>query len=860
MPGQNLTRAEAEKRAKAIVKVDNYKVDLDLTGGDTVFRTVASIDFEALPGSSTFVDMVAEKVHSVRLNGKELDPTLYHDSRFPIENLAKKNVLEVDADFRYMNTGEGMHRSVDPVDGKVYLYSQFEVPDARRVYPTFEQPDLKASFQFTVTTPKEWKVFSVSPTPIPEDLGDKERYVFAPTERMSTYVTAVVAGPYQGKSTTIRSIDGREIELGVYARASLREYLDADRIMDITESGFGFYENAYGIPYPFQKYDQIFVPEFNVGAMENVGCVTFRDQYVFRSKPTEAQLETRTNTILHELAHMWFGDLVTMKWWDDLWLNESFAEYMAHLATAEATEWADAWVGFMTRKEWGLDQDQKPTTHPIRAEIKDLDDVEVNFDGITYAKGAAVLRQMVAYVGRENFFKGINQYLTKHAYENATLADLLAELEAASGRDMDHWTKVWLEEAGVTSLRPEVVVDKDGKVTSLEVVQEVVTPGASLRPHRLIVAGYSIDPDAAKGEPKVKKVFSQELDVDGPRTSVDAIVGQARPDLILVNDQDLAYAKIRLDEKSLAFAIDNIANIGDPLTRRVILSAAWDMTRDGEMPATAYLNLAMADLAIEDSMTSMTSLLMRVDQAVTRFVAPANRGAQMEYAGQRIAALLEAAKPGSDQQKTLAHALARRAADEEQYQVVADIYAGTKTPEGLEVGPDLQWDLLFALVRCGKAGEAEIAAQQHKDPTLTGSQNAARARATVDSREVRQETWHAIMHDPEIPNDTRWAMAAGFWAQSGRSAVAYEPFVEMFFDQIVSVWHEHSFQIAMRIVNHMFPDPVVGYVPGANVVEHGEAWLLEHAEQPESLRRIITEGNSDSVRMLAAQAADARGW
>lgn len=859
MPGLNLTRAEAEKRAKTIVKVDSYKVDLDLAGGEPVFRTVTSIDFDAVPGSATFVDMVAEEVHSVRLNGKELDTSLYHDHRFPLEDLRQKNVLEVDADFRYMNTGEGMHRSVDPVDDKVYLYSQFEVPDARRVFPTFEQPDLKATFQFTVTVPKGWKVFSVSPTPVPADLGDTERYVFAPTDRMSTYVTAVVAGPYEGKSTTIRSIDGREIELGVYARASMHQYLDADRIIDITEAGFDFYENAYGIPYPFQKYDQIFVPEFNVGAMENAGCVTFRDQYLFRSKPTSAQLETRTNTILHELAHMWFGDLVTMQWWDDLWLNESFAEYMAHLATSEATEWADAWVGFMSRKEWGLDQDQKPTTHPIRAEIKDLDDVEVNFDGITYAKGAAVLRQMVSYVGRDNFFKGINQYLTKHAYENATLDDLLKELEAASGRDMEHWTKVWLEEAGVTSLRPEIVVDEGGNVQSLDVIQEVVTPGASLRPHRLIVAGYSLDPDAAEGQPKVKKVFSEELDVDGDRTAVESIMGQPRPDLVLVNDQDLAYAKIRLDEASLAFALENIAEIDDALTRRVILGAAWDMTRDGEMPATAFLKLAMADLAIEDSISSMTSVLAHVDQAVTRFVAPTNRGAQMGYVGERISELLDAAEPGSDQQKIFAHALARRAASEEQYQLVADLYDGTKTLQGLEMGLDLQWNLLFALVRCGRAGEAEIAAQQHKDPTLTGSQNAARARATIDSREVRQETWDGIMHDPEIPNDTRWAMTAGFWAQSVRTPAVYEPYVALFFDQAVLAWNEHSFQIASRTIRNMFPDPIVGYVAGANVVEHGEAWLLNHGDQPESFLRIITECISDATMMLAAQAADARG-
>ncbi len=853
MPGLNLTQVEAQERAKAIVKVDSYNVNLDLDGGDRVFRSVTSIDFDAVPGSSTFIDLVAEKLHSVRLNGTSLDVGLYEDYRFPLTNLQEKNVLEVDGDFFYMHTGEGMHRSVDPEDGKVYLYTQFEVPDARRVYPTFEQPDLKASFTFTVVTPKEWKVFSISPTPEPVDLGDSWRFDFAPTKRISTYITAVVAGPYEGKTATIQSTDGSDVELGVYCRASLVKYLDADRIIDITESGFNFFENAYGIPYPFGKYDQIFVPEFNAGAMENAGCVTFRDQYVFRSKPTEWQLESRTNTILHELAHMWFGNLVTMQWWDDLWLNESFAEYMAHLATSEATKWKDAWVGFMGRKEWGLDQDQKPTTHPIRAEIRDLDDVEVNFDGITYAKGAAVLRQMVSYVGRENFFEGLNQYLTKNAYGNATLTDLLSELEAASGRDMERWTKVWLEESGVTTLRPEIVVDSDGKVTALDVVQEATADGVSLRPHRLIVSGYSLD-----DEGEVQQVFSEELDVDGERTSVPSALGEPKPDFVLVNDQDLAYAKVRMDADSLAFAVENIAKFDNALTRRVLTAAAWDMTRDGEMPARTFLDLALKDLQVEDSVPATASLLIRIDQAVARYTAPVSRASRMESVADRLSDLVRAAAAGSDEQRMFVQALARLAVTEEQYNFLSKIFANEEVPEGLKVDTDLRWEILFALVRSGRAGEAEIAALQSEDPTLTGSQNAARARATIGSSEVRDKTWEAIMHDVEIPNDTRWAMVAGFWSHATRVPLEYQRFIEPFFDQVDRAWDEHTFQIASRIVETMFPLPLVGYIAGANIVERAGDWLEEHAERPDSLKRLITECRSDSERMLKAQAADAR--
>ncbi len=851
MPGMNLTLEEAAQRSE-VVEVDSYTVDLDLTTGDRVFRGNTTIVFDAQEGGSTFVDLVADKVYSVELNGQKLDVQDYQDFRFPLSDLKARNTLRVDADFRYMNSGEGMHRSVDPQDGKVYLYSQFEVPDARRVFPTFEQPNLKATFTFNVTVPEEWTVFSVSPTPVPHIEDGKATFSFAPTPRISTYITAVVAGPYEGRTGVIRSIDGREIDLGVYCRASLVEHLDANLIMEVTEQGFEFFENAYGIPYPFTKYDQIFVPEFNAGAMENAGCVTFRDDLVFRSKPTDWQLENRTNTILHELAHMWFGDLVTMDWWDDLWLNESFAEFMAHLATAEATRWSDAWVGFLGRKEWGLAQDQKPSTHPVKAQIRDLNDVEVNFDGITYAKGAAVLRQMVAYVGRENFFNAINSYLTKNAYGNAKLEDLLEELEAASGKDMKAWSKVWVEEAGVTTLKPELKVSDDGRIEELAVVQEVFTPGASLRPHALIVAGYDLGADG-----KVSKVFAEEVDAEGAATLVPGVVGMEVPDLVLVNDQDLAYAKVRLDEKSLDFAVKNITRFEDALTRRVLIAAAWDMTRDGEMAATDYLALALADLEVEDSIATTTSLLDQINLAVTSYVAPENRPSQLEKVASQLVQLANGAQPGSDQQLLLVKAVASRAVSKETYGFVEGLFNGSVTLDGLVVDIDLKWSLLFALVRGGLAGQDEIAALEAEDPTLTGTQNAARARATINSASVREETWAAIMTDVSIPNDTLWAMVAGFWSHAWLEPEQYLTFVEPFFAGLSDTWQAHTFHIASVLVRVMYPKAVVGYVPQANVVEQTTAWLEANTDQGDALRRLVTEARSDAERMLTAQACDA---
>ena len=467
MPGQNLTRQEAAARAD-LLAVDAYDVALDLSraadDAQETFRSTTTVRFRAAAGATTFIDLIAPRVRSIVLNGRELDPAEAHiDSRIVLGGLAPDNELTVVADCAYMRTGEGLHRFTDPADGETYLYSQFEVPDARRVFAVFEQPDLKAPFAFTVTVPEGWTVLSNSPTPAPARRDGAATFVFAPTEPISSYITAVVAGPYRGATGEYRADDGRVVPLGVYCRASLEQYLDAEEILEMTRRGFAYYENLFGTPYAFAKYDQVFVPEFNAGAMENAGCVTHRDDYVFRSRPIEARVERRAVTVLHELAHMWFGDLVTMKWWNDLWLNESFAEYTSTLATAETTRFTDAWTTFQTiEKGWAYNQDQLGSTHPVSAEINDLHDVEVNFDGITYAKGASVLAALVGYVGRENFFAGIKSYLAAHAYANATLDDLLSELAAASGRDLASWSKVWLEEAGVTLLRPVIMTAEDG--------------------------------------------------------------------------------------------------------------------------------------------------------------------------------------------------------------------------------------------------------------------------------------------------------------------------------------------------------------------------------------------------------------
>ena len=423
MPGTNLTRSEAARRA-ALISTEAYRVYLDLTGSETAFSSITEIDFTAEAGASTFLDIVAESVDKVVLNGNVLDAGAFADSRFPLEDLAPENTVRVEATMSYSRTGEGLHRYVDPADGEVYLYSQFEVADARRVFACFEQPDLKAEFTLTIDAPEAWTVLSNSPSP--EPVATREgvfTWQFTPTERISTYLVSIIAGPYaSAEGDVYRSVDGREIPLGIWARKSLIEYVDADEIYEVTKQGFEFYEANYGFPYPFRKYDQVFCPEYNAGAMEHPGNVTLVESYIFRTKPTGALIDRRVITILHEQAHMWFGDLVTMKWWDDLWLNESFAEFMSHLAAVKNTRWKDAWVTFLASEKSGaIQQDLLPSTHPVAADIRDIEDVLVNFDQITYGKGASVLKQLVAWVGLEEFLAGVRSYIAKHAWGNVCL-------------------------------------------------------------------------------------------------------------------------------------------------------------------------------------------------------------------------------------------------------------------------------------------------------------------------------------------------------------------------------------------------------------------------------------------------------
>jgi aminopeptidase N len=853
LPGLNLTRDEARTRAD-LLTVHSYEITLDLTRGERVFRSTTVVSFDAEPGTATFIDAVTDTVHRVELNGVPLDAAEVSDGvRIQLPSLAASNRLVVEADMPYMNTGEGLHRFTDPVDGEVYLYTQFEVPDSRRVFAVFEQPDLKSTFRFTVTAPSHWDVISNSATPEPVQAGAEgtagaaaSTWAFEPTPVMSSYVTALIAGPYQSVRSELTSSDGRTIPLGVFARKSLMQYMDAENIFALTRQGFASYEEQFGAPYPFEKYDQLFVPEFNAGAMENAGAVTFVETYVFRGRVPDATVERRAITILHELAHMWFGDLVTMRWWNDLWLNESFAEFMSTLAAAEATEFEQAWTTFaILEKGWAYRQDQLPSTHPIVAQIDDLEDVQVNFDGITYAKGASVLKQLVAWVGQEEFMAGVRQYFAKHSWKNTELVDLLSELEASSGRDLKAWSALWLETAGVNTLRPEITTDDDGTITAFTVVQTAVEEFPTLRPHRLAVGFYDHDDDGA-----LVRVHRLELDVDGERTDVPDLVGRIRPVLVLLNDDDLAYAKIRLDPASLRASVRHVRDFEDSLPRTLVLASAWDAARDGETPARDYVELVLQNVGAESDSSVVLVLLRQLASTLAFYVDPVDREAMGDAAADSLLELALAAEAGSDAQLQFTKAFSAHARTAPQLDTVHAMLTGERVPEGLAVDQDLRWELLTSLVVGGRAGAADVEAELARDSTATGELAAAGALAALPTAEGKEAAWTALVDAADLPNATQRAMIVGFTRVHDRALL--EPYVERYFASLRQVWETRTHEIAQQIVVGLYPS----LQTTQETLDRTDAFLAELGTEAPSLRRLVLESRDGIVRALKAQAAD----
>ncbi|GAB3016306.1 aminopeptidase N [Mycobacterium bourgelatii] len=857
----NLTRDQAVERA-SLVTVDSYQIDLDLTDGngapgERTFRSTTTVVFDALAGSDTVLDIAADKIHSATLNGKELDVSDYDESTgIPLRGLDKRNTVVVDADCRYSNTGEGLHRFVDPVDGETYLYSQFETADAKRMFACFDQPDLKATFDVRVKAPEHWQVVSNGATVSVTD----GVHVFATTPRMSTYLVALIAGPYARWTDTYSDEHG-DIPLGIYCRASLADYMDAERLFTETKQGFAFYHNNFGMPYAFGKYDQLFVPEFNAGAMENAGAVTFLEDYVFRSKVTRASYERRAETVLHEMAHMWFGDLVTMTWWDDLWLNESFATFASVLCQAEATEYTEAWTTFATvEKSWAYRQDQLPSTHPIAADIPDLHAVEVNFDGITYAKGASVLKQLVAYVGLEQFLAGLRDYFKTHAFGNATFSDLVTALEKSSGRDLSDWGKQWLRTTGLNTLRADFDVDADGKFTRFAVTQSGAAPGAGeTRVHRLAIGIY--DDEDSGGSGKLVRVHREEIDIDGPSTDVPALVGVSRGKLVLINDDDLTYCALRLDPESLQTALERIADIAEPLPRSLVWSAAWEMTREAELRAREFVALVLGGVHAETEVTVLQRLLLQAQTAVGSYAEPGwAREHGWPQLADRLLELARDAEPGSDHQLAFVNALCTSVLSPRHVEVLQGLLDGSPAEQGLaglDVDTDLRWRIVIALATAG-AIDADgpdtptIDAEVQRDPTAAGRRHGAQAAAARPQLQVKEEAFTKVVEDDTLANATSRAIIAGIGAPGQGELL--KPFAARYFEAIPGVWARRSSEVAQSVV--------IGLYPHWDISDEGVAAADKFLSAPESevppaLRRLVLEGQAAVKRSLRARRFDA---
>ncbi|MFI5778728.1 aminopeptidase N [Nocardia sp. NPDC051570] len=854
MSAPNLTREQAVARA-ASIRVENYRVELDLTASTETFFSRSIATFTATSGSETFVDIVAAGVRSAVLNGVALDVSGYDESRgLRLSGLGERNELVVEADCVYSHTGEGLHRFVDPTDDKVYLYSQFETADAKRMFACFDQPDLKATYDVIVTAPQDWAVISNGACIQTRPLGEVVEHTFATTPRMSTYLVALIAGPY-AKWTDTYSDEHGEIPLGIYCRASLGEHMDAERLFTETKQGFGFYHRNFGVPYAFGKYDQLFVPEFNAGAMENAGAVTFLEDYVFRSKVTRASYERRCETVLHEMAHMWFGDLVTMTWWDDLWLNESFATFASVLCQSQATEYTSAWTTFANlEKSWAYRQDQLPSTHPIAADIPDMAAVEVNFDGITYAKGASVLKQLVAYVGLEPFLAGLRAYFAEHAYGNATFDDLVGALEKASGRDLSTWGAQWLKTTGLNTLRPDFEV-ADGKFTRFAVVQEGAVPGAGeRRVHRLAIGVY----DERDG--KLVRTKRVELDLDAAeRTEVAELVGVERGRLVLINDDDLTYCSVRLDPESLDTVVSRVADIAESLPRTLCWSAAWEMTRQAEMRARDFVALVQRGVGAESEIGVVQRLLLQAQTALASYADPAWAAATgWPRFADRLLELARAAEPGSDQQLAFVNSLTGAKLSPghvDALRALLDADPATVGLPGLVVDTDLRWRIVAALAVAGAIDAAGIEtpfidAELERDPTAAGHRQAAAAGAARPLAEVKAQAWNAVMNDDSIPNITTRAIVGAF-APVGQAQLL-APYVDRYFAEVGSVWERRSSEVAQTVV--------VGLYPHWSITEEAVAKADKFLSQdhPPALHRLVIEGKAGVERSLRARAFDAK--
>ncbi|MFF0591718.1 aminopeptidase N [Streptomyces antibioticus] len=825
-----LTRDEAQNRAQ-LLDVHRYTIELDLTTGDETFESETAIRFTARADGTTFVELKPAELRSATLDGHPLDPALLTGNRLPLAGLtAGEHELRVHATMRYSRTGEGMHRFTDPTDGETYLYTQLFMDDVQRVFTAFDQPDLKAVFELTVTAPDGWSVLANG---ITEHLGDG-RWKAAPTPLISTYLVAVAAGPWHSVTT-----EHRGLPFGIHCRRSLAPHLDADadELLEITRQCFDRYHEKFDEPYPFDSYDQAFVPEFNAGAMENPGLVTFRDEFVYRSAVTDTERQTRAMVVAHEMAHMWFGDLVTLRWWDDIWLNESFAEYMGYQTLTEATRFTDTWTDFgVVRKAWGYDADQRPSTHPVAPEaVPDTASALLNFDGISYAKGASALRQLVTWLGEKDFLAGINTHFARHRFGNATLADFIDSLAATTERDVHAWADTWLRTTGVDTLIP--VVTGTGSEHALTVEHH------GTRPHRIAVGLY--DTDLADDDSPARLIPRERLHLDVPQSDPQPL--GKRPALLLLNDGDLTYAKIRFDGRSFDTVRACLSALPDPITRAVVWNALRDAVRDGELAPADYLDIARAHLPRETDLALVQGVLaFAATQIAGRYVGPDQRPAALATLGSLCRDLIRRTEDGDHPGLRLIavrHFIDVAAHPET---ITAWLTEGT-VPGGPELDPDLRWRVLARLAVLGATDEDAIAAELDRDPSATGQEGAARCRAALPTEAAKEKAWAAMFASDDLSNYLFTATAQGFWQPE--QADLTRPYVARFYEDAVTLAARRGPAIADAAGRWAFPAHAVD----TDTLHLGENCLRD-ADLTPALRRKLVDQLDDLARALKVRS------
>ncbi|EYF04301.1 aminopeptidase N [Chondromyces apiculatus] len=833
-----LTQQHAGERAARVDDV-RYELRLDIEHGASSYRGEVTVQFRATGSGDTFLDFRGRQVERLEINGTELTPT-WADCRLilPGAHLTPETRVRVVYQNDFDHTGDGFHRFVDPEDGETYLFTDFEPYSAHRLFPCFDQPDLKATYRLTVTAPAGWEVVSNAPVDRTEPAADgRTTHCFQETLRFSTYLFALVVGPYHAVRDEYRGIP-----LGLFCRRSLARHLDPDEVFTITRQGLDFYPDFFDYPYPFKKYDQLFVPEYNAGAMENVGAVTFSERMIFRDPPTAHQRLSRAEVILHEMAHMWFGDLVTMRWWNDLWLNESFATYMSYLALEHATRFGpDAWTSFNGIKGWAYRQDQLCTTHPVAGEVPDTDHTFLNFDGITYGKGAAAMRQLVAAIGLDAFREGMRRYFRRHEFGNASLRDFLDAIAVpVGGRALTDWAHLWLEKPALNTLRADVTIEGE-RITRLRLQQEAPPEHPTLRPHRVdVVLGWD------KGGTLTLEALPAFI--DGAEVDVPAAVGRPAPALVFPNHQDLTFAQVALDARTLAYVRANLEGVHDPLLRQLLGASLWSMVRDRQLSSLEYLALQREKLPLEPDLELTETTLGHATLCLSRYVPEEERAAAASALCEVALRGIGTAPPG-DARLTWARALVNAAFSPEDLRLAADLCDGARGIGEVPVDQDMRWTVATKWIARGMPGaEERLAEERRRDVSDRGQRAALRAEVARPDAGAKAAAWERFHGEGFGSLHLTTAAMSGFAWSFQREILL--PFSEAFFEQVVGVFASRPPELARAYVNHLFP----AWRVEPAVLERSAALLASLNGEHPILARMLREANDDLARSIACRA------